>query len=1235
MRLPLRQRPAARQSSWLASGLLLLTAFESARSQSIQFEPVPSANLDFSNLGRIGFAGDFDGISLYEFEGQNGSPLSTNGSESLLAPLPNGALTSIISTDASIRAMCTFMLSNGEMQGVVIGGNFTSLDGTRSTAIALFNPNNTEITPLDGLEGEVNAIYCDEERDTVYVGGSFRGANSTNAIAWVGTDGWTNLPFAGFNGPVEAITKASNGHIIFGGSFTGLGNASAPTEPDNQSINLSTANISATNSVDGNEFGDPKNIICSDGSDEAGSAWLVQDATPGFWEAEFGFGFEPTKLRLSNTHRDGRGTKTWRFTAFPISGIMNFTFVDPATGQNASCSSECPLSDDPDVEFQDFHFVNRVGMNRFQIAISDWYGSGAGLSSISLFQDDIFAYAISDFNEPSCGVEFPATATTTGPWSQAPSAQSNSRYLTAELDGDISSSSASVVFTPNIRESGNYSVNMYTPGCRPDDTCSTRGRVNVTGTMSTGTIDAKFSTSLFQTNDFDKYDQIYFGYIEKTSDSFKPSVTLTPLDDQDVDTLTIVAQRLGFTLLNSTGGLNGLFDFDPSQAVVNTTDFETSAINKLGASFDQQTGVKALATSDNVVYIAGNFTSTEHNNIVAIVSEGDNDVRSMDGGLDGEVLDLLFEGESLYVGGEFSKAKSGDVDGLNNIALYHPGNSSWSPLGAGVDGRVKHVVPLRINTTDDTPETCIALSGSFQEIKSFGDNDAVSADGFAIWVPSQENWLQNLDTNAPSYRGVLTAALLDLPTDDSIYAGSISSAQMAVNGAATLNDDGLGRFPVKIQAQTSSKQKLSRRDGSLSRGNVTGVVTGAFYDENDYNITVLAGHFTARDANGSSVENLVIMDGNDGDSISGLGSDLSADSEFVTVAFLESTMYVGGRLSGNINGNDVSGLASYDIKSRSFGKQPPSVAGWNATVSVITVRPDSTQVFVAGSFQRAGSLDCPGLCIYDTEATQWNRAGDDVSGNITSLIWASDSRLIVGGDMRANGSNERFLAIYDASDRSWSAFPGADDIPGPVEVMTAGADSGDQIWIAGYADDGDSTYLMKYDGDKWIKSERDLEADTILRGMQVFTLTEDHDESDILDKNQALMLTGSIAIPDFGTAGAAIFNGTHFRPYALITSPGSTSGTIAKIFSQKNDFFSTGESHLALGFVVLIGLAVALGLMFLLVLAGIILDRLRKRREGYAPAPTSMYDRGSGIRRVPPRELLESLGRGRPGAPHV
>ena len=379
-------------SSWLSPSaadppplfrLSLLITSVARVSQAITFNPVPSANLDLTSLGRVGLAGDFSGISLYEFEGQNENGFSTNGSQSVLSRFPDGGFATLASADAGIQAMCSFVMESGVMAGVVVGGNFTSLGGMESQGVAMFNPNTSAVIPLTGLSGQVSALLCDESANTVYVGGNFRGANSTNAIAWVGTTGWTNLPFAGFNGPVTSISKASNGHIIFGGSFTALGNATGPALPDQQIINISSANITSGSSSTTTGFSDPTNIVCkTSGTDGAGNTWLLADNTPGFWKAEFRFGFEPTKLRLWNTHQDGRGTQTWRFTALPINGIMNFTYIDPATGRSASCSSECPLSSNASVEYQDFHFVNVIGMNGFQVDISAWYGTGGGLDGI-------------------------------------------------------------------------------------------------------------------------------------------------------------------------------------------------------------------------------------------------------------------------------------------------------------------------------------------------------------------------------------------------------------------------------------------------------------------------------------------------------------------------------------------------------------------------------------------------------------------------------------------------------------------------------------------------------------------------------------------------------------------------------------------------------------------------------------------------------------------------------------
>src|SRR5271170_4945628 len=72
--------------------------------------------------------------------------------------------------------------------------------------------------------------------------------------------------------------------------------------------------------------------------------------------------------------------------------------------------------------------------------------------------------------------------------------------------------------------------------------------------------------------------------------------------------------------------------------------------------------------------------------------------------------------------------------------------------------------------------------------------------------------------------------------------------------------------------------------------------------------------------------------------------------------------------------------------------------------------------------------------------------------------------------------------------------------------------------------------------------------------------------------------------------------------------------------------------HLALGFIVLIGLAIALALIFLIVVAGILAERIRRKREGYIPAPTNMYDKASQISRLPPEQLFGTVRHGRSAA---
>lgn len=1237
MSFPRRRSKAARLPSLSSSISTFLAAISLAPSPSaaFDFEKAPAANLDFSRLGKVGIAGDFSGISLYEYEGQNESTFSSNGSESLLAQLPNGAFASLASSDASIESMCAYRRSNGDLAGLILGGNFTSLDREKAQSVALFDPDTREIKPLDGLEGQVNAVLCDQDADKVYLGGSFKVEGSRNAVAWNVDDGWENFPFAGFNGPVSSITRASNGHIIFGGDFTGLGNTSMEGTPDEQVINIVDADITAGSSAARQDFTDPRNIVCAgDDSDGPGNTWLLEDNTPGFWQASFGFEFHPSTLRLRNTHLDGRGTKTWRFTVLPDTGILNFTYTDPDSGQNRSCTNECPLSDDPDIPFQDFHFVNPIGMNSFRIDISEFYGDGGGLNGVELFGEDIFSYAVNQFNEPACaGLDIAASSTAEGPWEETRSTETNSRYLSAQLTAPITEDSASIDFFPNIKEPGNYSVNVYTPGCIGDGTCASRGQVNVSGVMSDdGGI--TFSTSLFQTNNFEKYDQVYFGFVDASSASFRPTITITPLAGQSLDEMVIVAQRVGFSLINSTGGLKGLFDYDPEIDEIDSAKLDESPINRLASDFSSGAKVLSVVSSGDDLYVGGEFTSDDADNVVSINSDNER-VSSLGGGLDGPVVSMHLEDSKLYVGGEFTKAQDDDANGLNNVAVYDIEDNSWSPLGAGVNGHIHHVVPLKISL-DDEEETAIAFSGHFTECLGFNGNAASDASGIAVWVPSKDNWLQNLDGASPSYSGALTASLLDFHDDDSLYAGSLSASQVGATGAATLTDGELGSFPANIRPKTTDLESpnVNRRELITASDEVSGVLAGTFYDENDKDFTILAGRFTAEVSGDDTVNNLVIIDGNDDDKVTGLDSDIGDNSTFAAVAVKDNVLYAGGLVSGAVDGDRVNGIIAYNLDSKSFPDQPPPLTGGETSVSAILVQPEGNDIFVGGSFTQAGSLPCPGVCIYDTEQGSWTQPGVNIQGEVHSMIWTSDTVLAVAGSLTVNGSADTPLATYNTDTQAWDTYPGSNDIPGTVEAMTLGSSDGTQIWVAGHADDG-SVFIMKYDGSEWLATPDDVLPESAIRSMQVFSLTEEHDSTDLLSERQSLVITGSIELRELGGASAVVFNGDSFQPYALTSGSGDSDGSIAQFFSQKQDFFTAGGDDMPLGFVVLIGLAISLGLMLIIVGAGVVHDRLRKKREGYVPAPTSMIDRSSGMRRVPPGQLFESLGRQRPDVPHV
>jgi hypothetical protein len=777
----------------------------------------------------------------------------------------------------------------------------------------------------------------------------------------------------------------------------------------------------------------------------------------------------------------------------------------------------------------------------------------------------MYSYAIDDFNEPkNCGPSTSARsmATAAGNWQVTPSHNSYSEYLTTVLQGNpIDPQSASVSFSPDIKQSGNYSVTIYTPGCQGDGTCGSRGRVNVTANMSkNGDPDP---TLLWQTNNFDKYDEVYNGYIDAAS-GFTPTVVLRPASGQGPGPLTVVAQRVRFSLLKATSGnINGLFEYKPGEKLDEST-VQDSVINQAGASLTPRG--KALITTvvaaDDILYVAGNFSNNDgRNNIFSVRKDSDSPTALANKGLNSQVMSLYRNGSMLYVGGNFTNTGENNMQGLNGVAAF--ADDKWLPLGAGVNGVVLYLVPFSLNITANRPEQVLAVSGFFNRVNGFDGNPATNVQDFAVWVPSRKNWLHNLNFYTLAMSGRLMA-FADVPGSDRWFGGSVSSGSLLASGTAELQSNGgslsLGAFPIDLQAQ--QERAAPSRKRAILQGqdlSTTGVRTGRFYNENGNNKTILAGHFATKGPEDQNITNLVIIDGANSDKITGFDEQLDANSTFTALAVQDNMLYAGGTVTGRLDNNRIAGIVAYDLGSSKFASvQPPPLQGPNVTVNSISPRPNSKDIYVAGQFQSAGSLGCAAVCIWNTERNQWNSPSNDLSGVVSSLTWVGDNKLYIAGNL-TSGNNVTTILSYDSSNNQFTTIPGAINLPGPVNALTIATNAGDQLWAAGRGSDG-AAYLQRYDGSKWLPVDSKLfGSETDIRGIQVISLTDNHGSTDLIDGSQDLLLMGQINIPSFGTVSAALFNGTNLIPFLLATkgADGSTTdGSLSSIFVENpNSFF--------------------------------------------------------------------------------
>jgi hypothetical protein len=1040
--------------------------------------------VDFDRMGTVGLVGTFAGL---DFVNSSSANVSFDPSTStLLSRSADGSLTRIASTNAGGLVSAGCAIGNT----YYLAGNFSSIGNTTASDVASYNPASGAFSALGkgGPNGPVSALYCDSNRNKLWAGGQFSSPASAVAVWDTKAASWSAPPFGGLTGAAAEVlsitTNASQASLFFSGSFIASfnGNGSVlnttnnPNVPFSQGatpfssslvpIPLEAAQVQGSPSSTDPSFSNIQNILCPAGNDGPGQTWFAADGVAAQITVRTFLSNSASGVRLGNTFLSGRGTTAFTYvgvlsdffnmfdyfgsvTSIPDNAVQELRYVDPATGKNQTCTTNCPLSTQSTIPYQDFTFDNPVNLTGIQITLSEWTGSGAGLHLLQLLSSGAFASAVGSQNGLSCFAPVSSNTSFTGTWTEL-DANTNipattQSILIASVDvGTSSRDGPSFTWMPYVSASGLYTVNLLVPGCAAFQDCALRTSVQVE--VFPGGGQNPTVTTVSQQNQDDVVQQIYSGPIVPSSPNFVMTITMS-LADQPTGSgqngkYRLVADRvqLILTTANTTGSLingngtagNGKTTFgflewpfslsstvNASAGLPNTTQTSLDVVgfslfNGLGgiarASASSGSAVAAVAHHPSgAIFLGGTFNlSTPSANNIVVFKNGALTALS-GGGLNAPVTSLALYGNTLFVGGLFSGTSPNSTQGgLSGIASYNISNDKWSPLIAGVNGPVKSL---------DIDNGQLSVAGNFTRINgASGGSLGQESQGLAVWNVSNSAWVNTggFLLGSLTFVGNSTAPAKG-QQQSQILAGNIQdSLSYGASGFVLVKNGNGGEpevDPLKVQlgddvstSTTTTNQRradLPRRASDWISRHVT--LPRLFVRQSS---TTLAPLPPSPPAPAPAV-------------LAGTFWTNTSNSEQVAI--------IGGNFTFT-SGNTVSaGVAIYHPSTGTL--TPLQGQAINGTVRTLLVQ--GTSLFIGGEFT-VPSTGIANFAIYDLVHNTWASSGvptlQPASGasavvRSISTSTAKANAVIVAGSFAQAGSLQcRAICSWDVVEKQWNAL---------------------------------------------------------------------------------------------------------------------------------------------------------------------------------------------------------------------
>lgn len=661
-----------------------------------------------------------------------------------------------------------------------------------------------------------------------------------------------------------------------------------------------------------------------------------------------------------------------RFISIPDDTIPTLTYrTNPADPNSplATCSRNCPLSNDPTVPYQDFLFPPNTTMTGFEIDIFGFYGAGAGLHLMQLLSDGAFAYAVAADNTSPCvqglGATVASNVSTTGNWTVESAVTSIPGTVQAVLQtrfvgGIVPSDEPTLTWTPYVLQSGIYHIYVFTPSCSALGYCIPRAVAALTvqphdSTNSTMTL-------IDQQCLVDQTTLVYSGPLSaSTSVNGGVSITMTLANggaSKEGVIYQLVAEKVSLVAQSTNGSVvetfetgYGLYEYNiaPSARVSSNASAvltNASMIDLLATKWAKGGIVNSVIDSNGRIFVGGafNYTNGTTSSSLNVLTYANSVVTvSPNGGLNGVVMSLTEFDGWVYAIGAFTGTADGKVVGLAGSARWQYGvaGSTWSTLGPSLAA---------------LSSLGLINNGSSEQIVAIGS-------GLDIYDPSSSRWNS---ASAGLLVGNVTAFgaanSLTNETGVSYLAGQIIAMQdQYTPGGAMLstNNDGtpiISPFGFQLKPSTTSSNSTSSLTTSLrlrslvaayiptngftstlrtrsvvpalmttlpsalSLSSTAQILAGAFWTRGALSLYVLGGSFTTS----TGISNIAMYDSANQNLTALSGTTIDGVVLALSVPDSSNTVWVGGEFTTS-SGRE--GLTTYDLLNRRVDESQPALEG--------------------------------------------------------------------------------------------------------------------------------------------------------------------------------------------------------------------------------------------------------------------------------------------------------------------